>query len=114
MQTRYILGDAGFSLVVGYGHDSPTHVQNEAASCPPEPVQCNAVSAELSPNPNPNVIYGALVEGPIYTDTFQVSVSALLSARSLAQCLALPVVRCAWWELCVPCCSRALCDWRPA
>lgn len=82
MQTRYILGDAGFSLVVGYGHDSPTHVQNEAASCPPEPVQCNAVSAELSPNPNPNVIYGALVEGPIYTDTFQVSFSALLSAGS--------------------------------
>ena len=73
MQTRYILGDAGYSLVVGYGHDAPSHVQNEAASCPPEPIACNAVSAELSPNPNPNTVYGALVEGPIYTDAFQVS-----------------------------------------
>ena len=81
MQTRYILGDAGASLVVGYGHDPPTHVQNEAASCPPEPVQCNAVSAELSPNPNPNVIYGALVEGPIYTDTFQVSLQVFLECQ---------------------------------
>ena len=83
MQTRYILGDAGYSSVTGYGHNAPTHVQNEAASCPQPPVQCNAVSAELSPNPNPNTMYGALVEGPIYTDTFQVTFHT--SSTSLSQ-----------------------------
>ena len=77
VQTRYILGDAGYSSVTGYGHDAPTHVQSEAASCPQPPIQCNAVSAELSPNPNPNTMYGALVEGPIYTDTFQVFLHTL-------------------------------------
>ncbi len=72
MQTRYVLGDAGRSLLTGYGKDPPTHVQNEAASCPPAPIACNAVSAQLSPDPNPNTLYGALVEGPIFSDTFQV------------------------------------------
>ena len=72
VQTRYILGDVGQSLVVGYGLNPPSHVQNEAASCPPAPITCNAVSAQLSPNPNPNVIAGALVEGGIFSDTFQV------------------------------------------
>ncbi|CAL8470908.1 g10450 [Coccomyxa elongata] len=70
-QTRYVLGDAGRSLLTGYGKDPPTHVQNEAASCPPAPIACNAVSAQLSPDPNPNTLYGALVEGPIFSDTFQ-------------------------------------------
>ena len=70
-QTRYVLGDAGQSLVVGIGTDPPSHVQNEAASCPAPPIACNAVSAQLSPNPNPNVVYGALVEGGIFSDTFQ-------------------------------------------
>ena len=77
MQTRYVLGDAGQSLVVGIGMDPPSHVQNEAASCPAPPIMCNAVSAQLSPNPNPNVIYGALVEGGIFSDTFQASRSPL-------------------------------------
>jgi hypothetical protein len=72
MQTRYVLGDVGRSLLTGYGKDPPAHIQNEAASCPPEPIACNAVSAQLSPNPNPNVDYGALVEGPIFSDNFQV------------------------------------------
>ena len=78
-QTRYILGDAGYSSVTGYGHNPPTHVQSEAASCPQPPIQCNAVSAELSPNPNPNTMYGAIVEGPIYTDTFQVTFHTISS-----------------------------------
>lgn len=82
VQTRYILGDAGYSSVTGYGHDAPTHVQNEASSCPQPPVQCNAVSAELSPNPNPNTMYGALVEGPIYTDTFQVTLHPISTSFS--------------------------------
>lgn len=72
IQTRYVLGDAGRSLLTGYGKDPPTHVQNEAASCPASPIACNAVSAQLSPNPNPNTLYGALVEGPVYSDLFQV------------------------------------------
>jgi hypothetical protein len=72
MQTRYVLGDAGRSLLTGYGKNPPTHVQNEAASCPPLPIACNAVSAQLSPDPNPNTLNGALVEGPNFSDTFQV------------------------------------------
>jgi hypothetical protein len=67
-----MLGDAGFSFMVGYGHNAPSHSQNQAASCYPAPTQCNAVSSELSPLANPNVLYGALVEGDGFSDTLPV------------------------------------------
>ena len=113
VQTRYILGDAGYSSVTGFGHDAPTHVQSEAASCPQPPIQCNAVSAELSPNPNPNTMYGALVEGPIYTDTFQVVLHTLslhyctlhASGRGSAHCTVVAEKAhsiCNIWLFCVP------------
>ena len=52
-QIRYILGDAGQSLVVGYGKDPPSACANQAASCPTQPAACNAVTAKLSPTANP-------------------------------------------------------------
>ena len=42
-QMRYILGDAGRSLVVGQGVNPPLRVQNEAASCNPSPSTCTRV-----------------------------------------------------------------------
>ncbi|KAK9842280.1 hypothetical protein WJX81_004432 [Elliptochloris bilobata] len=70
-QIRYMLGDADQSYVVGYGRNAPTHADNRAASCPPPPQQCSAVSGLLNPQPNPNVLSGALVEGALFSDVFQ-------------------------------------------
>ena len=42
-QMRYLLGDAGRSLVVGQGSNPPLRVQNEAASCSPSPSTCTRV-----------------------------------------------------------------------
>ena len=70
-QIRYMLGDADQSYVIGYGVSAPTHAENRAASCPPPPQQCNAVTGLLNPNANPNVLYGALVEGALFSDRFQ-------------------------------------------
>ncbi len=58
--------------MVGYGTDPPTHCQNAAASCPAPPLTCTYVTNFLSPEPNSNVLYGALVEGDGFTDSFQV------------------------------------------
>jgi len=69
-QTRYALGDAGRSLVVGVGKDPPTAAANQAASCPDPPAACDAVTARLTPTPNPHVLYGALVEGPGWSDRY--------------------------------------------
>ena len=69
-QTRYALGDAGRSLVVGLGTDPPLSAANQAASCPPVPAACDAVTAQLTPAPNPFVLYGALVEGPGWSDRY--------------------------------------------
>ena len=69
-QTRYSLGDAGRSLVVGLGADPPLAAANQAASCPPEPAACDAVTAQLTPTPNPFILYGALVEGPGWSDRY--------------------------------------------
>jgi len=70
-QLRYMLGDAGQSLVVGYGRAPPTHAASRAASCPPPPQRCDAVSGLLNPQPNPHVLYGALVGGALFSDAFQ-------------------------------------------
>ena len=63
LQARYALGDATHSFVSGYGKDPPSHVQNQAASCPNPPATCTAVNGLLNPDPNPRLLYGALVEG---------------------------------------------------
>jgi hypothetical protein len=36
-QVRYMMGDAGRSLVVGVGKKAPTRTQDRAAACPPKP-----------------------------------------------------------------------------
>jgi len=59
-QIRYMLGDAGRSYVVGYGKDPPLRAHHRGASC--RPGDCSSVQ-EGSPDPNPNVISGALVGG---------------------------------------------------
>ena len=65
MQSRYVLGDGGRSFVGGFGKKAPVQLQNEGASCPNEPTACNAVNGLLNPLANPQVLYGALVEGGI-------------------------------------------------
>jgi len=59
-QIRYMLGDAGRSYVVGYGKDPPLRAHHRGASC--RPGDCSSVQ-QGSPDPNPNVISGALVGG---------------------------------------------------
>jgi hypothetical protein len=68
--------------MVGYGHNAPSHSQNQAASCYPAPTQCNAVSSELSPLANPNVLYGALVEGDGFSDTLPVCTQTTSASES--------------------------------
>jgi Glycosyl hydrolase family 9 len=59
---RYVMGDNKESLVVGYGTDPPTHAASMPASCPDRPLPCSVFSAYLTPNPNPHVLTGALVQ----------------------------------------------------
>ena len=63
LQARYILGDATHSFIPGFGKNPPTHVANQAASCPASPASCTAVNGLLNPDSNPRVLYGSLVEG---------------------------------------------------
>jgi len=68
----------------GFGQKAPTHAANRAASCPPPPQNCDAVSGLLNPQPNPNVLYGALVEGALFSDAFQ-DVRILNSTRIMIE-----------------------------
>ena len=58
-----MLGDAGASYVVGYGTDPPAQPHHRTASCPGPTPPCG-FSYFNTPDPNPNVIAGALVGGP--------------------------------------------------
>lgn len=69
-QVNYALGSSGRSYVVGFGDNPPTHEHHRGASCPDEPAPCGWDQYN-TPNPNPQVLYGALVGGPTsdgYTD----------------------------------------------
>ena len=55
-----MLGDAGRSFVVGYGKDPPERAHHRGASC--RPGDCSGAQL-ATPEPNPNVIVGALVGG---------------------------------------------------
>ncbi|KAK9804363.1 hypothetical protein WJX72_009368 [[Myrmecia] bisecta] len=70
-QMRYVLGDSGRSLVAGWGKKAPQHVQNKAASCASTDGSCNKLNALFSPQPNPHVLTGALVEMASFSDSFQ-------------------------------------------
>lgn len=67
-QLDYALGSAGRSFVVGFGTNPPTHAHHRGASCPDAPAACGWDQFN-TPNPNPQVLYGALVGGPAATDT---------------------------------------------
>ncbi|RDX91116.1 Endoglucanase 8, partial [Mucuna pruriens] len=78
-QVDYILGDnpLGMSYMVGYGARYPQRIHHRASSLPsvaahPAHIGCKAGSQYyFSPNPNPNVLVGAVVGGPTNnTDSF--------------------------------------------
>eukprot|EP00051_Salpingoeca_urceolata_P011971 m.148852 g.148852 ORF g.148852 m.148852 type:complete len:745 (-) comp17329_c0_seq2:70-2304(-) len=74
-QIGYMLGDTGRSFVVGYGVNPPQQPHHKAASCPDrldsngnyQPCSWEALS---NPNPNPQVLTGALVGGPGSNDQY--------------------------------------------
>ncbi|PKA62733.1 Endoglucanase 17 [Apostasia shenzhenica] len=71
-QVDYILGDnpMKMSYMVGYGSRYPQRIHHRASSLPsvaahPSRIGCKAGSTYyLSPNPNPNLLVGAVVGGP--------------------------------------------------
>jgi endoglucanase len=69
-QLRYVLGDAGRSLVAGFGSNPPQRTQDRAAACPPPPAVCNRVTGLLSPDPDSFTPTGALMYGPGNSDNF--------------------------------------------
>ncbi|KAH6759575.1 glycosyl hydrolase 9B1 [Perilla frutescens var. hirtella] len=77
-QVDYILGDnpLGMSYMVGYGARYPQRIHHRGSSLPsldahPSHIGCKAGSAYyLSPNPNPNILVGAVVGGPNSSDAF--------------------------------------------
>ncbi|XP_076256424.1 endoglucanase F-like isoform X2 [Rhynchophorus ferrugineus] len=62
-QLDYILGSSGQSYVVGYGDNYPRKPYHSASSCPDLPEPCGW-SQYHSPEPNPQIVFGALVSGP--------------------------------------------------
>ncbi|KAJ6807604.1 endoglucanase 17-like [Iris pallida] len=78
-QVDYILGDnpLRMSYMVGYGQQYPRRIHHRASSLPsvrahPGRITCKAgTKYYLSPNPNPNLLIGAVVGGPSNTsDSF--------------------------------------------
>lgn len=77
-QVDYILGDnpMRMSYMVGYGERYPRRIHHRASSLPsvkahPTRIGCKEGSQYFfSPNPNPNVLVGAVVGGPNSTDSF--------------------------------------------
>ncbi|KAL4319161.1 hypothetical protein GQ457_18G025780 [Hibiscus cannabinus] len=77
-QVNYILGDnpLGLSYMVGYGSRFPRRIHHRGSSLPsvaahPARIGCKAGSRYfLSPNPNPNLLVGAVVGGPNISDAF--------------------------------------------
>ncbi|GAV91273.1 Glyco_hydro_9 domain-containing protein [Cephalotus follicularis] len=77
-QVDYILGDnpLGMSYMVGYGARYPQRIHHRGSSLPsvlahPAHIDCKEGSRYyLSPNPNPNLLVGAVVGGPNVSDAF--------------------------------------------
>jgi len=68
-QLNYILGDGGRSYVVGFGNNPPVRAHHAGASCPDAPAPCGWDQLNTQ-NPNPHVLYGALVGGPDQNDQY--------------------------------------------
>ena len=62
-QVDYALGSGVRSYVVGYGYNAPSHEHHAASSCPNMPAPCGQAQFN-SKDPNPQILYGALVGGP--------------------------------------------------
>ncbi|KAF5280194.1 hypothetical protein FQA39_LY18111 [Lamprigera yunnana] len=69
-QISYILGSSGRSYVVGYGNNYPQKPHHSASSCPDRPAPCDW-EAYKSKDPNPKILYGALVSGPNQNDYYE-------------------------------------------
>ena len=61
-ETPLVDGKSG-SYQVGYGSNWPSQAHHKAASCPAPPAQCGWDELN-SDEPNPWVLYGALIGGP--------------------------------------------------
>ena len=62
-QMEYMLGSTGRSFVVGFGTNPPTQPHHASSSCPVDPNETCDWDDYNSPDPNPHVLYGALVGG---------------------------------------------------
>ncbi|KAI4327722.1 hypothetical protein L6164_020148 [Bauhinia variegata] len=73
-QADYVLGKnpMQMSYLVGYGSHYPQHVHHRGSSIPMDAnTGCRDGFHWLhTPNPNPNIAFGALVGGPSFNDTF--------------------------------------------
>ncbi|CAF1040180.1 unnamed protein product [Adineta steineri] len=69
-QINYILGDSGRSYVIGFGQNYPQRPHHVSSSCPDRPAVCNW-DAFSDPNPNPQLLIGALVGGPDENDNYE-------------------------------------------
>merc|ERR1712226_765861 len=67
-QIHYMLGDTGRSYVVGFGTNPPQRPRHRSSSCPLTG-PCNW-DQFVSANPNPHILFGALVGGPDAVDNY--------------------------------------------
>ena len=74
-QIQLFLGDSDRSFLVGFGNNPPQFPHHAGSSCPQYPYHVGSScpksisetydwDAYLSSEPNPNILYGALVGGP--------------------------------------------------
>eukprot|EP01135_Chromosphaera_perkinsii_P002910 Nk52_evm21s230 gene=Nk52_evmTU21s230 len=70
-QVNYVLGanPENVSYIVGYGDKYPQFPHHRASSCDLQPSACNGNNYN-STDPNPQVLYGAMVGGPDENDQF--------------------------------------------
>nr|AMH40391.1 glycoside hydrolase family 9 [Sipyloidea sipylus] len=68
-QIDYMLGDSGFSYVVGIGNNYPTHAHHRSSSCPDHPAECgwSFFNSDLK---NYHMVEGAIVGGPGANDSY--------------------------------------------
>nr|XP_045600598.1 uncharacterized protein LOC123759530 [Procambarus clarkii] len=73
-QMGQLLGDNtryNMSFVVGFGDKYPERPHHRSSSCPEPPEVCDFGWAYTQTGPNPHVLYGALVGGPLKTGEYQ-------------------------------------------
>nr|AMH40362.1 glycoside hydrolase family 9 [Extatosoma tiaratum] len=68
-QIDYMLGDSGFSYVVGIGNKYPKHAHHRSSSCPDHPAACGWTFFN-SDVPNHHMVEGAIVGGPGSNDSY--------------------------------------------